>query len=302
MPVTVYLSTDASAPTLNGTAGALINVLDACLVNGYGSKAAAGWTKSYSGTNKAAYRQPSGSNQFYLRVDDSGTTLARIVGYESMSDVDTGTGAFPTETQFSGGLYVGKSNTADSTSRPWCLITNGKFIYFLVNFTSATPPTGYGFMYGDVHSYKSGDAYNTYICGGINTNIASHQIGNLVGSNNVAATGNFMARSYTQTGTSIAVSKLRDIRGDATAIGYGALPYPSPVDSSMQLSRILIHEPNIATRGYLPGAYQPLHQRPVNHLDTFSGSGEFSGKTFIAVNMNSFSSVGQIIIETSNTW
>lgn len=36
--VVYYSSTDAGAPTLNNAAGSMISVLDACLVNGYGSK------------------------------------------------------------------------------------------------------------------------------------------------------------------------------------------------------------------------------------------------------------------------
>ena len=56
MGVTVYRFDDAGAPTLSAAAGALISVLDACLVNGYGAKPAAGWTKAFSGTNQAAYR------------------------------------------------------------------------------------------------------------------------------------------------------------------------------------------------------------------------------------------------------
>src|SRR5574337_1914064 len=100
MTVNVYRSSDASAPVLTGQAGSLITVLDACLISGYGSKSPAGWAKPYSGTNLAAYRAATG-NRFYFRVDDSGTVEARISGYETMSDVNTGTGQFPTTAQIS---------------------------------------------------------------------------------------------------------------------------------------------------------------------------------------------------------
>ena len=40
MAVTIYTSDDAGAPVLDGTNGSLINLLDKCLVTGYGSKAA----------------------------------------------------------------------------------------------------------------------------------------------------------------------------------------------------------------------------------------------------------------------
>lgn len=70
MPVTVYRSSDASAPSIGRTTGSIITLLDACLVNGYGAKAAAGWTKSYSGTNAAVYRQ-GGNPQQYLYINDN---------------------------------------------------------------------------------------------------------------------------------------------------------------------------------------------------------------------------------------
>ena len=69
---------------------------------------AAGWTKPFVGTNKAAFKQGTGANDFYVRIldDGSGTggakeALAR--GFETMSDVDTGTGDFPTVAQVSFG-------------------------------------------------------------------------------------------------------------------------------------------------------------------------------------------------------
>ena len=54
MTVRIYKSTDSGAPTLTGQAFSLISLLLACLVDGYGSKAAAGWTKPYTGTNLAS--------------------------------------------------------------------------------------------------------------------------------------------------------------------------------------------------------------------------------------------------------
>lgn len=112
MTMRVYRSSDASAPALRGnTPGDLINVLDKCLVTGYGSLAGAGWTKPFTGTNLAVFRQGAGSNGMYLRVDDTssaaGSRSARVVGYEVMSDVNNGTPqSFPTAVQYSGGLYV----------------------------------------------------------------------------------------------------------------------------------------------------------------------------------------------------
>lgn len=73
MAVTKYMSSDSGAPIMNGTQGSLVNVLDAILVNGYGSKSPAGWTKPFSGTSKAVYRNsPLTGTGTYYRVYDNG--------------------------------------------------------------------------------------------------------------------------------------------------------------------------------------------------------------------------------------
>lgn len=197
--VRLYRYSDANAPVLSGTAGALIAILDACLVDGYDSKsintltvtgnnatavisaghtyevgaviriagatptalngdwrlasvtgtdavfsveglgiaegaatgtitalrAPAGWAKIYSDTNRAAYRSLdyADHNGMTLYVDDTNATYAQWRGYESMSDIDTGTGPFPTDAQLSGGCYVGKANNTTGT-RNWALVAD----------------------------------------------------------------------------------------------------------------------------------------------------------------------------------
>src|SRR5262245_30017438 len=131
MTVRVYRSTDSSAPTLSNNNGSFVTLLDKCLVSGYGSNAAAGWAIEFTGTNKRVYRAPSGS-RMRLRVSDTGsgteaTGYARVRGFESMSDVDTGTGPFPTDAQVSGGLYCAYASGA---SRPWILVADEKRFWF----------------------------------------------------------------------------------------------------------------------------------------------------------------------------
>ncbi|MCZ7641379.1 MAG: hypothetical protein M5U12_38155 [Verrucomicrobia bacterium] len=123
---TVYRCTDSGAPSLSGVAGSLTALLDACLVNGYGSLPAAGWTKPFVDTGKAVYRNAAAAvARSYYRVTDVGTTWARIRGYDAMSSVDAGTGEFPTSTVISGdGLFAYKSSTADTTPRPWILLAD----------------------------------------------------------------------------------------------------------------------------------------------------------------------------------
>src|SRR5574337_230095 len=175
MTVNVYRSSDASAPTLTGQPGAVVAIFDACLVNGYGSKAAAGWDKPYSAANVGVYRAGTG-NRMYLRVDDTAAQEARIQGYETMSSVSAGTGPFPTSGQLNGGPFVRKSETADATTRSWVLVATDKLFYFLPisNVANWLIPTAVDYMsgwmkFGEFTSYKAGDAYNTVISGGSQT-------------------------------------------------------------------------------------------------------------------------------------
>ena len=171
MTITFYKSTDASAPSLTGQVGSLVALLDAILVNGYGSQPAAGWTTAYTATNKRDYKQGSGSNGYYLDIDDSGpgggaAREARMRGYETMSALATGTQAFPTSAQSSFGVVCRKSTTADSTARPWYCVADATCFHLFVDTGDNTAPNySMAFSFGDIFSYKSSDTYNTVIIG-----------------------------------------------------------------------------------------------------------------------------------------
>lgn len=108
-------------------------------------------------------------------------------------------------------------------------------------------------------------------------------------------------------GASLAIGKHTDA-AKATSltamIGGSGLPYPNPSDGGLYLSPTFVHE-NGALRGTIPGIWAPLHQRPIGHLDSVSGSGDLAGKSFIGLFASGSSltaSEGQIMLETSNTW
>jgi hypothetical protein len=264
-------------------------------------RAPAGWTRPYSGSNLAAYRQ-GGGNQLYLRVDDTGTTTGRVVGYESMSDVNTGTSPFPTNTQVSGGLYWSKSSTADATARPWVIAATDRVVYVLINSNSdATGSTSFVGVFADIKSYKSGDAFGTLILGGVGSSPTTNNTTYVLAAVASSSAGHYMARSHTQLGASLQVGKHSDAAkagAISPSMGGQGLPYPNPADGGLYLAPVFIHEPNIM-RGELPGLWNPLHNRPLQHLDTFSGMGALAGKTFLAFNMYSNA---QLFLETSNTW
>lgn len=381
MTVRIYRSTDFGAPQLSGQVGTLISVLDACLVNGYGSntitsltqsgglatattnvphqytnkpkvliqgagageyngevtvtptgpstftfpiapsapasaggtptckRAGSGWTKPFAdGTYVAAYKQPAGSNGFYMRIDDNSTAnVARMLGYETMTDVSTGSTPFPTTAQLTGGTHVMKSDVISAVARPWVLACNGPIMYLFISVdNNAAWVNANGYAFGDIRSYKAGgsDAYGTVIIGNNAASMSNNQF--QATSNSVATitSGHWMTRSYTGIGSALAVGKSSDYAKaqSATTLGSNGIPYPSAVDGGLYVAPIWIHEisPTLAPRGELPGAWNPLHARPLATGDVWApASGPLIGKIFEAVNLYSAS---QVLIETSDTW
>ena len=266
------------------------------------AKAGSGWTKPYNGTNLAAYKQGAGSNGFYLYVDDTGTTNARGNGYETMTSISDTTGnAFPTAAQASGGLYFPKSNGA--TNRAWIVVATEKDFYFWVDYTGTVTAAPISF-FGDFPSFASGsDVYNTACLGGSSAGFTTGNGAESVGSAgmNSSLAGNYAARSYTNTGTSIALHKSADAAFTVTNSTAGASgeTYPSPVTGGLLISPIYINEFSAAVRrGVMPGCLAPLHNKPLTHLDTFDGTGDYAGKTYLAL---SCYNSGQLFLEVSNT-
>lgn len=175
MPVIQYLYDDASAPTLTGETGSVIALLDACLVDGYGAKADSGWSKPYSGTNVAVYRNnPSaqGSTGMYFKVDDTNAEYSIISAFKSMSDINTGTDEIPSGTPAYSNptIYWPKSSDASSTPRMWNIIADDRTFY--INWcpqgNTATGDMGtYAYIggAGDFESYVPGNTYNYFIAG-----------------------------------------------------------------------------------------------------------------------------------------
>lgn len=269
-----------------------------------------GWTKAYSGTNLAAYRMKSGTLQFYLRVDDSGTNDARVVGYEAMTAISTGTGAFPTNVQISGGLYIYKSG--DSTNRPWRMWSDGKLFHWM-NITNQSTTwvvgNGSGITFGEFISYKPGDAYNCclqasssasqtgssgYFCG-------SSQLGS-------AMYGFYVARAASQTGSAYNAGKPNfPMFSVGSYIGnnsYSA-PYPDPIHGGLNLGQVYVSNEistgNYGVRGYLQGLWGWGHADSWTFGDTFSGQtgSLIEGRKF---EMASNYSNARICMETSDTW
>lgn len=299
MAVFALTMNSASAPALSGTAGSLIAVLDYCLVT------TMGWTKPFTGTNLASYKQPVGTNGMYLAVDDTGSTDARATGYEVMTTVTAGTGPFPTPVQQSGGGFIYKSAVANATVRPWAFFSDGKIFHLLISYDSAA--TGFNltnnyssFTFGDFKSFKSGDVFNTMVA----TNTSAQAASALSVSSNTYASptsGFYAARSHTQVGGSVALSRFSDSAAlGGSQPGNGTNAFPNPIDGGMLFGRSFVGELGVGRRGSIPGLW--VHGHPYNSLqsaDTIAGATDLAGRNFSYWRLDTSSSA---IFETTNTW
>jgi hypothetical protein len=292
--------------TVSGTAGSLITALDTFLVG------QCGWTKPFSGTNLAVYKQPAVSNGFHLRVDDSDPQYAHVRGYETMSDVDTGFNAFPSKVQFGlpiqsdAGLWITKSNVASGALRPVVFASNQKMLYaFHSTANTVWDPQTSSFenwMFGDIVSDKPGpDAYETVLIAGPSQSAPQGGC-SLAASISVAGqSGHYIARAHSQLGSSQPCAKFSDYVRSISGgyFGSSGTVYPTPVTGNLNLSPVWITDTlALDTRGTLPGLWNPLHNRPLAHGDLQLGSGSLAGKTFLFVNTYQ----GQVAVESSDTW
>lgn len=328
--VKVFSSDMSGAPSLYGAAGRLIAVLDACLVNGFGSvtlnslvvsgnvatgtvstghgftligstgpvirvsgatpvalngdwriasipntttftfavegiadgtatgtitakRAPAGWTKLFSGTNKAVYaRSAPEANAMVLRIDDTPTQYPTVIMYESMTDVDTGTAPTPT----TGSLYFGKSSAASSADRPWRLFADPRF--FSLHGKSDGAAWYAGLYFGDLVAFNSTDRYATYL--------NAHPTATSTNSAQIPASGyqagGYLARPYSQAGSAVSAAQASHNFAN-TSLSTG-MPFPNPCTGALHIAPVDIwdYASNYVVRGYKPGAYCPIHLSP----------------------------------------
>lgn len=292
---TISWETTAAAGTATGT----ISV----------KMAAAGWLKSYAGTNLAAYKSSAPeATGCLLRLDDTGTTTARVCGYEAMTDVNTGSGLFPSLAQFAApGLWWSKmANSGGSGNRQWIVAADDQGFYF---FVKAHDSYLYqGSYFGDVISLKSNDPYACVLRANMQDKSNSiYQYDGLFYNESAAVQeGLYIARAANALGGSVQCAAAGTFRPGLTATGFAGntgFLYPSPTDNGLMLSPVVIYN-SLGYRAYYPG----LYFSPQNVGNSFStgdvieGSGLLVGKKVIAVQGNYPASPSMVFIDPLSDW
>lgn len=326
MSVTVYRSTDAGAPVLNGTSGnGLVNLFDICLVGSgtaYGSLPKKGWTKPYSGANKGVYLTVDGG--CYLRVMHDGSNTggfreALVRAAEGATDVDTLVDQFPSTSDVAAGNETWRvTDSLDSTAKAWVLVASENWFTLHVMFgTAANINDQYIFGRFSPFSVSNSWPYAITVRGSSNSatnNLASACFSSGPGS--FAATGRLFVMR-TPNGASKAI---RAILVSASAIASQTV-MPGTVGPPIpdQNGQINFHAPQIWANGqvggtllnpelvgFFPNLWAPLHNTSAagstaGFGDRFNAPGYDPSAQFELMGGAS-SSVGKWVFEITDTW
>lgn len=325
---TIYAAGDYGAPIINGTSGSLLAALDAILVDGYGNKQAAGWTKPIpNGTNVGCFRQGSGS-MATMFVNDNGTPpgLTReawVTGWDYMTNlnepVGSGSGQFPLPSQgnvtthVSGSVFWRKSQSGAvipvDLPRRWVCYADARNVYMFIatgDSTSQYKMGAFGDLwscYGELDTTKAfiiGDAIINQSTGGSTNGMFSDMTGQLTS----AINGHFLQRTAGGRAGSQQTTKIGD-NGKNTFTNpiatRGLVLTTNPFDRSYYLSPFWATE---GTTGIIRGRYRGLYHvvHPVvaiNDGQIIGGMGDFASKKFQIVQQGPNS--GMWAIEISNT-
>jgi hypothetical protein len=236
--------------------------------------APAGWERTYSGTNKAAFKSTdAASTGCFLRIDDTNTGVTRrgiMRGYRTMTDIDTGVEPFPITVP----VYWYKGND-DGTARLWMLVADSMLFFF------GNQDGTYNQLhcFGDIISFKPSDAYHCMLTGSNSTSDNGDSYADTLTMKALWMTEidgfrQTMCRSYGGAENSaVRVSTkgmgLKVWYGNADwhiggPIGVEGFTYPHPPDLGIIYGKVYLSEYTGSNqtgvlRGIIPGLYDPWH-------------------------------------------
>lgn len=280
--------------------------------------AALGWTKLYSGTNKAVYaRTEGGAPAAVLRVDDANAKFARVRGYESMTDADTGVGPFPTDIQVADGNYWHKSGNADAVARAWLLLGDGLRFVFCPSWRNAAPysDAAHGghstYVFGALNSWKAADAYPDLISGtySASANYPADYHSGLFHAYESGVQGNYLTRSFSQVGGAVGAHQNEVFSVAFSGADTSSNPaFPNPVNNGLELVPVYMREVQGTVngqdpiRGTWPGAYFIPQEKPYSHMSKIDSHPSFPGKKLLIVATAYSSTTGRMAFDITGPW
>lgn len=273
-----------------------------------------GWGKPFSDTNKAVYRSAEATGtQMYLRVNDANpladtNKTAALRGYETLTDMDTGTGPFPTVSQMANGIVIAKSIASDSVARNWTLVGDGfEFCFFYTAWVSNYQNQYDFFHFGDPASEMASDPYGCLIFGPYygaqswpgGASIAHQTAASLA----TSQIGHYMTRGYSQTGDAVNVGKISDASlAGSSYFGGGQMPYPAPHNNGLYIAPVFVGDPAAVVRATLKCIYNPLHSHPLGHGGTVSNLSNLPDRTLYAVTLGYAGALYEVHVDITGPW
>lgn len=301
----------AAPGVADGAAGGTITVQQAPV---------GGWTREFydDPAHVAVFKGAIEGTGTYLRCDDSGATDVRVVGYESMADVDTGSGPFPAAAQIAGGGYWPVANAANAAARSWELIGDDRGFLLKIHTATTNPgASGSIWSFGDLASLMPADAYGCLLqcaAGSVATSTALQPAALEHMSLSYAGTGSYTPRDVLSQGASTDNKHGVDAHmSDATARASGstamaATPLaPLPAGGAFALARKTVRDPQLGLRGWVRGLYL-LPQAAIGVITPRSivpGIGALAGRSLLALAVGSpagIASQGVALVDVTGPW
>lgn len=199
----------------------------------------ADWEIVYSATNKRVYRSSAlDSTRCLLRVDDTTTTTALCSLYESMSDIDTGSLSH----------YVYHYKCTGSANATYCFYSDDRLFYLFSDNDGGYSYWNGLLVFGDIVSYKSGDAYHCALAGQYGTN--NYYYFSRI---NFNAAWCALARG-TDGLPGYAEFSLLTLNVDSTYLGQSGQTHPNPSTNGIHPVPVYVRCEN-DVRGVMPGIF-----------------------------------------------
>jgi hypothetical protein len=311
MSIVHLTEASSGAPTLSGTDGALVAILDWALVQN-------GWAIEFTSGTDRVYRPGSG-NRFRLVARDASAIsgsprLSLIRGAENASAATTWTDPFPTAAKVADGLANWwKSSTSDGTARNYDLYVAPTWVMMFTNAGGLTNIWEFHF-FGDVPPALAGDAYNTAVACRNNSGTGGTATNWSTTSSSTGILAWNWCRSYDGTVKSTTAAPFSQSNGTFGTIANCPQAQAGPSGGVDRIKVPIIDTGTTTTtssttlslpiRGYLPNLWAPLHngRNGLNTRDTFTDTTYNGSAVFRVFCIANAGSSGFLIVEESDTW
>lgn len=282
-------------------------------------RAPAGWSKAFADGNTVVYRTAGTlPDRMDVRIDDAGTTSARIKCYIEATGLSSGVGEFPTEADRPGGLHLCKSIAASAAVRYWAIFADDKFCYFFSDIAGLGAASCAGAAFGLGAPLLPGGQATPFLEASRIAAISANSYDAFAFPAVYVASSQTASAHYTNyvatyvglgiDGTNGSYPAFKSNLGASPLVGmlvdsYTTLfSFPDPVTNALLCTPTYILTWTKATlqspvlRAKLPGFFAPLHPVPLPDLGTVTGvvgvaSGTLKAKTMRSLGISNTGAV-----------